>query len=180
MNCGDEIKRKEKKIKLEYFDDPWATEPHTGVVHSANNIGYGCTCYDALFDSSFADFRYFTCSVCERVVISQCPDNGWRSYKRTEAESGEEICVACWQKNMLENGLKEDELTGDFFNSSDLSLHSWVPVPGGQMFINSKRGQEELGNFVKDLFAKGLKVLIDYNRVAIGGLEGSLTVYSKR
>jgi len=81
---------------------------------------------------------------------------------------------------MLENGLKEDELTGDFFNSSDLSLHSWVPVPGGQMFINSKRGQEELGNFVKDLFAKGLKVLIDYNRVAIGGLEGSLTVYSKR
>jgi hypothetical protein len=188
--CGesfhkDETLKSGKVVTLKIFNDPWASSPCTVRVHSANNEGQHGTCLDKLTDTSWADFRYFLCDeCCNRLIISQCPSNGWRSYKQID-NAGRDICVKCYQDNILENGhdaddLKRNNIPGDFYNESDISINNWSLVQG--MSDCRIAGSESAENFMakaRELAAVGNKVLINYGAMGIGGGEGYVSLYIK-
>jgi transcription elongation factor Elf1 len=181
--CGEKFKRGQKTVKLEVYDDPWQAEASIIKVHVGNDDGHG-DCLDKLSDTSWADFRYFHCEVCGRLIISQCPYNGWRSYVK-ESNRGEEICVACYQKQVLENGndievFKRGQVPGDFFNSSELSSYNWNLVQGFEgLHITGKDSAKRLCDKARELADKGFKVLVDYDSMGIGGGEGYCSLYYK-
>ena len=65
-------------------------------------------------------------------------------------DAGEQICVRCWQENILENGHEAEEFArgqvpGDFYNHQDLSSHDWVLVQGmSHVYITGKESARGL------------------------------------
>jgi len=184
--CGERFKKGESKQILKVYMDPWADQPRTIAVHDANDDGdarYG-TCLDKLTDTSWGDFRYFLCEECERLIIQQCPDNGWRSYKHID-DDGREICVRCYQENILANGhprehFEKGNIPGDFYSSQDVANANWVLVPGmSRSHITGKESAEAFAKQARALIDTGYKVLVDYNAMGIGGGEGYVSLYYK-
>lgn len=181
--CGEKFKKGESKQILKIYDDPWALEPRVIAVHDQNDDDRYGSCLDKMSDTGWADFRYFLCEHCNRLIISQCPDNGWRSYQHV-TESGEVICVKCYQDDVLANGNRredfEDSVPGDFFNHQDLSSYNWVLVPGmSRVYITGQDSRKRLANRAAGLFDKGFKVLCNYDALGIGGGEGYVSLYYK-
>jgi hypothetical protein len=180
--CGEKIARGQAKTELKIYDDPWATKPCTVRVHTGNDEGDE-DCFDKLTDKSWASFRYQECPVCERMIVSQHLDNGWRSFFKTV--DGEEICIKCYQESRLEDGDPVEAFTGespmgDFFNPSDISAHDWALVPGYHgHFINSKKSSEKFRETALNLIQNGNKVLVDWGAQAYGGGEGYYSLYVK-
>lgn len=180
--CGEKFKRGEAKQVVEVYDDPWAVKPRIIAVHSDytgddDKDSYG-TCLDKLTDTSWADFRYRVCEDCGRMVISQCPSNGWRSYFKGE------ICVKCYQGQVLKDGHGSSsfllgKIPGDFFNKEEIGANDWAPVPGGDCFINGSASSERFCDLALKLINDGQKVLVDYGAMGIGGGEGYVTLYCK-
>lgn len=185
--CGNKFKKGESKQVLKIYDDPWADQPRIIAVHDQNddeNDRYGGTCLDKLTDTSWGDFRYFLCEECNRLIISQCPDNGWRSYKHYR-DDGSEICVRCYQENILANGhdaddFKDGNIPGDFYSSQDVSSADWVLVQGmSRCYITGKESARVFIDKALELIGKGYKVLVNYDAMAIGGGEGYVSLYFK-
>ena len=185
--CGERFHKGESKQILKIYDDPWADQPRTIAVHDQNDDEserYSGSCLDKLTDTSWADFRYFLCDCCQRLVISQCPDNGWRSYQK-DTPDGQVICVRCWQENILENGheigeLSEGIVPGDFYNHQDLSSHDWVLVQGmGHSHITGQESAKRFADRALELIDEGNKVLVNYDAMGIGGGEGYVSMYIK-
>lgn len=180
--CGEKFKRGEAKTTIEIYDDPWATKPCTVRVHTGNDDGNG-DCLDKLTDTSWASFRYQECPVCERMIVSQHLDNGWRSFFKTV--DGEEICIKCYQESRLADGepaetFEAKYVGGDFYNSSDISVNNWSLVPGYHgHFINSKESAEKFCGTALSLIQNGNKVLVDWGAQAYGGGEGYYSLYVK-
>lgn len=173
--CGENInpRKKESFAELEIFDDPWLDKPSIVRVHVGNEDEYGSDCLDVLFDTSYADFRYFKCAECGRIIIRQCPYNGWRSY--CMCVDGEEVCVRCVQKKILKEGCDEN-LIGDFYSYSELSKNGWTELES--VFINSSQRMEAMKARCLGLM-KSQKVLINYESMAIGGSEGTVSIWTK-
>jgi hypothetical protein len=108
--CGEKFKRGEKKTNVHVYDDPFAVQPRIIAVHTENEDAHG-TCLDKMTDSSWADFRYQECPRCERLVITQCPSNGWRGYFKLYGD--EEICIKCYQDIILEEGHAAEDFGPD-------------------------------------------------------------------
>jgi hypothetical protein len=166
---------------LKVFDDPWATEACHVVLHDDNDEGNG-TCLEKLFDTSCSDFRYFECEICHRVIIRQCPDNGWRSY--VKERNGAEICIKCWQDDILEHGHSLESLDqgipGEFFNHSDLNTFLWSLVSGcNNVHVLSISQSKEILQRAKNLIKQRYKVLFNINSMAYGGSEGYVSLYCK-
>lgn len=182
--CDGKLTKRSKVVEIEIYDDPWATEPSTVRVHNDNDTdGYG-SCFDKLFDSSWADFRYFECAECQRIIIRQCPYNGWRSY--VKERNDEEICARCYQDAKLRDGEDEEifamgRIPGDFFSEAEISAHNWALVPGyGRMYITGTDSVHAFCRQARKLIKDGYKVLVDYDSMGIGGSEGYVSLYSKR
>ncbi len=181
--CAVKFKKGEAKEVVEVFDDPFAAKPRIVAFHTDNDEDAYGTCLDKMTDTSWANFRYFTCAHCERIVVRQCLSNGWRSY--VKSYGGEEICVKCYQDIVLEDGhahvaFEGGKIPGDFFNSSDLSANDWAQVPGySHAFINGKETAKRFCTAALDLIEEGHKVLVDYNSMGIGGGEGYVSLYAK-
>lgn len=169
--------------KVLIFDNPWDKVGEMIKVHTANEDKFGRTCQDKLTDTGRADFRYFECAECHRMVIRQCPKNGWRSYVKHRGD--EEICVACYQKTRLENGesrevLESGRIPGDFHNHSELQANGWLPVLNHRcVHITSSERAKEFCQAALELLDKGKRVLVDYDSMAIGGGEGYISLYCK-
>lgn len=180
--CGEPIKRGQAKTELKIFNDPWATTPCTVRVHTGNDDGDG-DCFDKLTDTSWASFRYQECPICERMIVSQHLDNGWRSFFKTV--DGEEICIKCYQDIVLEDGhgtepFEAGKIPGDFFNSSSLSAHGWAQVSGFHgFFINGGDSAKRFCSQAQKLIKEGHRVLVDYGSMGIGGGEGYVTMMVK-
>ena len=180
--CDKKFKKGEAKAVVEVFDDPFAVHPRIIAFHSDNDDGYG-TCLDKMTDTSWADFRYFSCARCERIVVRQCLSNGWRSYAKIDDD--EEICVKCYQDLRLEDGepaeaFEAGKIPGDFYVSSDLSAHGWGQVPGYSNFhISSGSSAKHFCQQALKLIEEGHKVLVDYDSMGIGGGEGFVSLYAK-
>ena len=181
--CGEKIKKNEAFVELEIFDNPFEKTPSIVRVHSGNEDEYGLTCEDKLTDESWAYFRYFTCAECGRMIIRQCPDNGWRSY--VKYRDGEEICVACYQEDILENGLSEEaflngRIPGDFFGRDDILDNGWTPVQQYQgFFLKGAARVAEIRDAAITRLEAGKKVMIDYDRIGLDGSEGYVSLYEK-
>lgn len=180
--CGDKFKRGEAKTTIEIYDDPWATKPCTVRVHTGNDDGNG-DCFDKLTDKSWASFRYQQCPICERMIVSQCLDNGWRTFFKEVGS--EEICVKCYQDMRLADGEPEEAfkrgcIGGDFFDSRELSSHGWSLVPGYHgAFIDGRESAKRFCATALELIRSGHKVLVDIYTMAIGGGEGYFSLYCK-
>ena len=189
--CGRK-KFKYQMYEVEVYDSPWDEVPKTIYVckempepfKKYYGMTYRESCEELLTDTSWAAFRYFTCDACQRMVISQCPSNGWHSYMRIVNEC-EQICLKCYEEDLYENGIpresfEQNKIAGMFFNRGDLQEHGYEPVEGYQGFF--VRGTEDAKKFCAkaiELIASGHKVAVDYERMAIGGLEGYVNLYTK-
>ena len=185
--CGERFHKGESKQILKVYDSPWADQPRTIAVHNQNydeSARYDGSCLDKLTDTSWADFRYFLCERCNRLIIQQNPDNGWRSYKMID-DNGEEFCVRCYQENILENGHEAEEFArgqvpGDFYNHQDLSSHDWVLVQGmSHVYITGKESAQRFADRALELIDEGNRVLVNYDSMGIGGGEGYVSLYIK-
>ena len=180
--CDKKFKRDEPREIVEIYDDPFATQPRIIAVHTDNEDQYG-SCLDKLTDTSFADFRYFLCSHCDRMIIAQCPSNGWRSYVKHVNEA--EVCVRCYQELRLAEGEPADafeagRVPGDFYNDSDLSINGWSLVPGYHgVYITGENSAKRFCKQALLLIKAGHKVLSTYDSMGIGGSEGYVSLYAK-
>lgn len=140
------------------------------------------SCEDLLTDSAWADFRYFTCIVCKRMICEQNPSNGWHiQYRYIEDEK---ICLQCYENNILETGHRVDEfddgLPGMFLTDCELTNAGFSIHPQfDDVYIHSQKHVQLIKDAALELIANGKKVIIKYERMAIGGLEGYITLYSK-
>jgi hypothetical protein len=164
-------------VEVEVFDSPWQKGATKIKVHAD-------PCHDRLTDTSWGDFRYFHCEACSRMIIRQCPSNGWHSYVRV-TEEGEEICLRCYEADLFENGCKREtfarnEIPGMFFNRGDLEEHGFEKVPGFcNIKIVDKDSAKRFCTRALKIIDEGGKVAVDYEAMAIGGLEGYVTLWQK-
>ena len=178
----------------ELFDTPWDNE---GSLHyfcsdefghaveendPKSSWNYYDSCSEVLFDTSWADFRYFNCADCYRTICEQNPRNGWHVQYRIEDEC-EQICLQCFQTQILAYGVSRDviengEISGLFFNYNDPLLEGWDKFIDYR-FIASHGDKDSLLAEVLKNMDNGYKVVIGYENMSIGGLEGSVSVYRK-
>lgn len=183
--CGRE-KPKSQMHKLDVFDSPFDTIPRTIYVckqapKELSESHYIESCDELLRDSSWADFRYFDCHVCNRMICEQNPHNGWHvQYRVVDAE---QICLSCYEKDMFENGLSEDDLESDslhgmFFDESELAKHGFSKHPDfDYVHVTGERQAQRILDTAKSLKTENRKVIINYESMAIGGLEGYISLW---
>jgi hypothetical protein len=158
------------------FETPWdekETEKHFCSEECETDYLHG------------GDFSYFTCGECEREIRGQNPRNGWHVQHRDY--DGETVCLRCYEGLILENGMERGKLEkglipGMFFswdNSEPLDA-GYRQVPGFTGFF--VRTERDAGRVIKKALAlmdRGEKVVIGYERLAIGGDEGYVTLFEK-
>lgn len=176
----------------EVYDDPWGG---SRIIYTCpDNVGlftdcpeyrgtiYSDSCTERLFDTSWADFRYFECESCNRVIIRQCPKNGWHSYVRFVDAYEEEWCLKCYEEELFTNGINvvgEDVLNcgripGMFLDEDELIARNFTRLESVYVEGNTK----EVVQKIKDL-TKSYCVIINYSSLAIGGSEGFIEIWTR-
>jgi hypothetical protein len=174
---------------LEVYDHPSDALPKTihvckRATWTKKNARYSWleSCEELLTDSSWADFRYFTCDLCNRMICEQAPENGWHSQVRYLGDGDVAVCLTCYQEMLLRDGIEREvferrQLPGMFFSSVELS--DWTRIVDDK-HIRSKADAKDACAIAIDYIDRGYKVLVDYERMAIGGLEGYVSLYAKQ
>ena len=174
-NCWENKARDE--ISAEVYNTPWDNAAVTKVFCSAG-------CRDVFLYEP--DFAYFWCDGCGRLICEQNPSNGWHTQYRELDD--EKICLKCYQEQILENGVErkkfeKNEIPGMFFSwdNTEAKEAGYEEVTGYQN--NHITGQDSAERFCKkaiELIDKGYKVIAAYGSMAIGGLEGYVTLLAKK
>lgn len=132
------------------------------------------------------DFQYLWCDSCSRQICERSPSNGWHVQFRWDEDGA--VCLSCYEERIIEDGQPESDFEGSC-------------IRGGMFFSEGNhepksRGFEEVEGFVsfyvmrpvdaerynsraRELIAQGARVLTAYERLAIGGLEGFVTMMAK-
>jgi len=180
-------------FEVEVYDNPYSNSAETIYVcpsdlppqDERSYLSYPeDNCYSRLFDTSWADFRYFVCEICGRTVCRQNPRNGWHSQYRV-MDDGTEICLKCYEEMILESGCEREKfaaykIPGMFLDEDDVIAHGYKPVFGFcHYFINSQETVKKLCRRALELIDKGYKVVVGYESMGIGGSEGYVTLYVK-
>jgi hypothetical protein len=119
------------------------------------------------------------------MICEQNPRNGWMTqYRFWPDDDGEQICLRCYEAEILENGLprkmfEDGKLPGMFFSSSNCE-----PLEAGFQIddrVNNTKAPpaEPICDIALEHFDKGHKVVIGYESMAIGGLESYVTLFWK-
>ena len=130
-------------------------------------------------------WAYQRCGECERDVCYQNPDNGWHVQFRDYA--GEEVCLKCYEGIVLENGMERDKLEagqipGMFFshgNPEALEAGYEEVEDFSNFFIDNKHKADRFRDKALSLMDEGRKIVIGYERMAILGVEGYVTLMAK-
>ena len=176
-------------VKMDLYDTPWDDVPRKVWVHNDNAEKlnhYGETCIDLLYDTSWADFRYFDCVECGRTICEQNPANGWHSQVRYD-ECDEPICLRCYEQEILANGVPAEKfekgaLSGMFFSygNKELAEAGYELIPEvDDRHIACQSDSRQVCDIALAEIAKGHKVIVAYESMAIGGLEGYVSLFSK-
>ena len=128
------------------------------------------------------DFSYFCCGICNREICRQNPSNGYHT--QVKILGGEEVCLRCYEKYILENGIdREDfengQIPGMFFNVGNNEVLDKGYEEVGCYFISGLSRAKEVCDEAIALIDDGYKVVIGYERLAITGGEGSITMFKK-
>jgi hypothetical protein len=119
---------------------------------------------------------------CYRTICEQNPRNGWMvQYRVDDFEDYEQICLQCYQTELLENGVNREkiengEIDGMFFNYNDPVLESWEKFINCR-FINSEQSKDDLLHEVLVNIDNDYKVIIGFERLGLGGGEGTVSVF---
>ena len=164
----------------ELYDTPWEAQPHEVYLHSDE-------CEQAYIHAD--SFGYRECEVCERTICQQHPGNGWHWQFREHAELGE-ICLRCYEQEILENGQPRKDfetagrITGGMFFSGDNHEPrnaGFEEVDGfSNYFVPDDRAASRYNARALASIDAGHKVVTGYERMAIGGLEGYITMFARR
>ncbi len=184
--CRELIRRGEDYITLEVYDSPFDVKSRTIYLHVGNEVreDQGISCEQALYDEQWSDFRYFDCPMCQRTIIRQCPSNGWHSYVREY--DGEDICLSCYEHILLREGIAREtfeagKIEGMFFNQQDLADAGYEKASGMEsIYIRTKCDAELYCSEALRVMDEGYIAVTDYERMAIGGLEGYVTMWCKQ
>ena len=181
FECGTE-RPEEEMVILEVYDRPFDDLPRK-IAICREEDGSESLCQERLFDTGWADFRYSYCSSCERAICRQNPSNGWHGQFRVL--DGEEVCLKCYERILLEDGvsreaLEDGRLPGMFFSfgNPELLEAGYVPIKEN-VFIGGESTALALTHLALELIDQGSKVVIAYERLALGGLEGTVSLYAK-
>jgi hypothetical protein len=148
--------------------------------------------YDCDFGNVYSkDFAYQECPCCERIICQQNPSNGWMWQFKTidEDEWGDcqvEYCNKCAEEHFLENGMNIDRMLEDknygpamFMDSGTLEKEGWTQdndYYGTCVRAFTDRWKEKLEKMKRN----NCKVFVEADRMAIGGLEGYITLWYKK
>lgn len=182
--CGEAIMDGDSCTTRVVYDSPWG-KPKTIYLHAGNEIrdDYRIPCEQALYDERWADFRYFECPSCKRTISRQCRTNGWHTYWREYR--GRQICLSCYQNIILKKGvtrssLREGRIEGMFFDREDLYQAGFEPVDGlHYSHIRTGSDARRYCDAALALIRRGRIVVTDYERMAVGGLEGYVSLWAK-
>jgi len=169
----------ERSMEAELYDTPW---------DEAGRGAWFCSdaCADGYMNSG--SFDYILCEGCTRLVCEQNPANGWHVQFREHADLGY-ICLRCYEKETLESGQPRSDFGGSkirggmFFSSGNREPreNGFEEVPEfTDYFVNGAESARRYNRQALELIDAGHKVLTGYERLAIGGLEGYITMMSKQ
>jgi hypothetical protein len=162
----------------ELYDTPWDEKPKVRYFHSEE-------CEEAYTKSG--SFDYAECEKCGRTVCEQNPANGWMWQFRNHPELGY-IDLRCYQKAILEHGQPRSDFTGSqirggmFFcwNNTEAREAGFEEVSDySDFFVQTKDAARDFNRKALELIDSGHKVIIAMERMAIGNLEGYITLMSK-
>lgn len=178
----------------EVYDSPFDDAPHTIYTHKKmprafqKYYHYECyeSCADLLDNHGWSDFRWFECTECGRMICEQSPSNGWHQQYREMDE--EQVCLRCYEKLILENGIsrkefEEGHLNGMFFsNDNHEALDAGYEIDESihNKLISGRPNAREVCSIAIAYIDSGEKVVIGYESMAIGGLEGYVTLFHKK
>lgn len=187
--CGT-IRPVSKMYKLELWSRPFDLQPYIAYVcketpakFKKSYRQYVESCEELLTDSSWADFRYFTCDHCNRMICEQNPSNGWMSQVRYLDDYNTTLCLKCYEEELYTNGveiesLEEGTLPGMFLDYNELKERDFTCVLD-DIHVTGKDSAKCVCDKGIELINSGHIVLIAYESMAIGGLEGYVSLYSK-
>lgn len=157
----------EKEPQDWYYMNYWALDCRRGYIYSR-------------------DYAYFDCEECNRTICQQNPSNGWFiQYRELDADGCERICLKCYEKEILTNGmnkkiLEEKSLSGLFGIQGDAQEKGFKIVEGFENFKIVGDIPQAMLDKVKELDEQGHIVIVELESMAIGGFEGYVTLHSKK
>ena len=182
--------KQEDMYEIELFDSPFDEAGHLEYFHKRTpkefQEDYSCleywdSCRELLTNTSWADFRYFWCGSCGRYVCRQSPSNGWHSQVRIIGGC-EEVCLKCYEEHILECGVPREEVQAGQLPGMFFSTGNPEPKEAGytcieeDLFVNDSA---KVCKRILTLMDKGYQVVIGYESMSIGGLEGSISLHVK-
>jgi hypothetical protein len=169
--------KKARQSQTRYaFETPWDEEPVTKLFCSDD-------CGDTyMYEEPWA---YFMCSRCDREISEQNPQNGWHVQYRDY--DGTMVCLKCYEDVILENGVERDKLESGKIPGMFFSYGNLEPLKAGYREVEGFKDFFVATNYDADRFRKkalelmdqGKRVVIGYERMAIGGGEGYVTLMEK-
>ena len=170
-------KKKARQSQTRYaFETPWDEEPVAKRFCSDD-------CGDTyMYEEPWA---YFMCGKCDREISEQSRQNGWHiQYRNYE---GDQVCLKCYEELVLENGVEREmleigKIPGMFFSYGNLEplQEGYSEVEGfSDFFVSNQERADLFRKKALELMDVGKLVVIGYERMAIGGGEGYVTLMVK-
>lgn len=189
--CGTR-RLKTNMYKFQVWDRPFdenyreiyvCIETPKAVKSGGGSLKYIDSCEELLTYSSWADFRYFTCIECERLICEQNPSNGYVIQFRILEDGYSRICLKCYEEKLLRYGvsieaLEAGTLPGMFLNDTDLRDAGFSLMLDDKK-VAGKDSAKAICDYGIEEIKRGRVVIISYERMAIGGLEGYVSLWSK-
>ena len=179
IECSNCNKKAKKNTTVQVFNTPWENSPEEK---------YFCS-FECMNEYLFGDhdFKYFDCPDCGRTICEQNPLNGWHVQYRFD-NYGEQICLSCFEKEILENGIsrekfEEKTIAGMFFSHGNTEAidQGYEEISNFQnILIKSQKTVDEYCKKALELIDQGFNVINAYESMGIGGGEGYVTMLAKK
>lgn len=125
------------------------------------------------------DFSYFYCDNCEKYICEQNPGNGYETHYASI--NGIITCNKCYKEFLLENGITREliyaAVPGAFFDTDVLLDGGWKEL--STHFVNGGNLESILKMLHGFLDEGDIKVIVNYESVAYGNMEGTITIWTK-
>jgi hypothetical protein len=140
--------------EMKLYDTPWEKAPRLAFFHDDE-------CAEPYIHAD--SFGYRDCESCGRTICQQHPGNGWQWQFREHEDLGE-ICLKCYQDEILENGQPASDFHGNkikggmFFSTfnPEPPEAGLQPIHGfDHFFVNDGRSAEPYNITAPELISQG-------------------------
>lgn len=179
--CEEPIEKNDHFTKIILFSSPFDEKGHEEVFHVGNDDDCN-DCFNKLGDTTWADFRYFQCDLCNRMICRQHPQNGYHVQFRERDDKT--ICLRCYEADLLKNGIPQEDfeegtLAGMFFDDRKLIAAGWEKVEDNVAIKHSGEARNYCNRALSFIRRKKL-VITDYESLGLGGGEGYVSMWTKQ